>query len=303
MSAFTHLIHLAVPNGSNNYKARLLQPLGLLTLLIAFAVAQYGLLSISRTSGDVLGYAANISTDEVIRLTNLKRTETGLAPVTYNSTLSQAALAKGQHMLEHDYWAHVAPDGTEPWYFFTNAGYKYRYAGENLARDFSSPQAAVDAWMASTSHRDNMLSPKYTEIGIAVVEGDMSGVDTTIIVQLFGTPMQAAPAVADAENVQQDPAPVPAVAALEEKVEEPITEVETVDTVVQVQDEPTVSPLSISKLTASITIGVLFVLLLVDVAVLSQKRLHRTGGRVIAHISFIGMVTAMIIIAKAGEIL
>lgn len=301
MSAFVHLLHLAVPNVSNNYKARLLQPLGLFTLLLAFLLTQYGVTSLSSSTGQVLGYAANISTEEVIRLSNVKRAEAGLSEVTYNSTLSQAALAKGQHMLENDYWAHVAPDGTDPWYFFSDAGYKYRYAGENLARDFSSPQAAIEAWMASPSHRDNMLSPKYTEIGIAVVEGDISGVDTTIIVQLFGTPMQVAPAVAKTEETQVALVPTvdeevevastqPEVAALEENAEVVVT-------------EPTVSPLNVSKLVASITIGLLFVLLIIDIAVLSQKRLSRSGGRVIAHISFIAMVAVMIFIAKAGEIL
>jgi uncharacterized protein YkwD len=68
-----------------------------------------------------------------------KRSQAGVSPLAYNPYLAQAAQAKARHMLEYDYWAHIAPDGTDPWKFFTDAGYKYRYAGENLARDFSNP--------------------------------------------------------------------------------------------------------------------------------------------------------------------
>ena len=89
-------------------------------------------------------------------------------------------------MIDRDYWAHVAPDGTQPWKFFTSFGYKYRYAGENLARDFSNASSAMDAWMNSPTHKENILNPKYKEIGIGVVEGDLAGTDTTIIVQFFG---------------------------------------------------------------------------------------------------------------------
>lgn len=123
----------------------------------------------------ILGYAANISSTEIVSLTNQKRTEAGVSSLIYNLQLEQAARQKGQDMIENDYWAHVAPDGTEPWVFFVDAGYKYRYAGENLARDFSNPQDAINAWMASPSHKDNLLSDKYKEIGIAVVEGDLGG--------------------------------------------------------------------------------------------------------------------------------
>jgi len=81
-----------------------------------------------------------------------QRVSVGLLPLEANATLAQAAQAKAADMLNNNYWAHVSPDGTQPWSFFVNAGYSYRYAGENLARDFTNPASAVDAWMASPTN-------------------------------------------------------------------------------------------------------------------------------------------------------
>lgn len=307
MSALAHFLHLAVPHRSNNYRARLLQPLGLFTLALAFMLSQVILQSYSTENPGVLGYAANIPVSEVIRITNQKRTEAGLVALQTNSSLSQAAEAKGRHMLEQDYWAHVAPDGTEPWAFFSNVGYKYRYAGENLARDFSNPQSAVDAWMASPSHRDNLMSPKYTEIGLAVVEGDLNGVDTTIIVQLFGTPMAsaAAPIVPEVASDSSDN-----VAPAVEVESTPLSKVEDTsevgETSVVQADAPVVeriSPLEINRVTASMVIGLLFILLLIDIVVIKSHKLPRNGGRPIAHISFLAVIMVIIIVAKAGSII
>jgi hypothetical protein len=307
MSALLHIFHLTIPHRSNNFRARLLQPLGLLTLLLAYMLSQYFVYSYSEINPGVLGYAANIPATEVIRLTNQKRTASGLAELQTNSVLSQAAEAKGKHMLEHDYWAHVAPDGTEPWAFFVNYGYKYRYAGENLARDFSNPQAAVDAWMASPSHRDNLMSPKYTEIGIAVVEGDLNGVDTTLIVQLFGTPMAVAAPIVEDESVTVTPvaaaetedATVPAIQ--EEKTE--VMKLDITNEANVTSAEPLVSPMQIGRISASILIVILLVLLLVDIIILGLKKVPRNSGRPLAHISFFALIFTIILLAKAGSII
>lgn len=308
MSALLHVLHLTVPHRSNNYRARLLQPLGLFTLLLALAVSQLFVYSYSEVHPGILGYAANIPVNEVVRLTNEKRVSAGLSELQVNDMLLQAAEAKGKHMLEHDYWAHVAPDGTEPWAFFMNYGYKYRYAGENLARDFSNPQAAVDAWMASPSHRDNLMSPKYTEIGIAVVEGDMNGVDTTIIVQMFGAPMN--PSVVAAEQ-DSDVVLTPVAAAeteqtvtvVEDAAEESQIRVNSSNEVVVSPSDPIVSPVEIGKLSASVIICLLITLLLIDVIVIKHKKIPRSGGRPFAHISFFALIFVIILIAKAGSII
>ena len=58
---------------------------------------------------------------------------------------------------------------------FDAVGYDYRYAGENLARDFSTTGPMIKAWMSSQTHKDNIVSTRYQETGIGVVNGVLSG--------------------------------------------------------------------------------------------------------------------------------
>ncbi|KKQ77087.1 MAG: hypothetical protein UT00_C0021G0006 [Parcubacteria group bacterium GW2011_GWA1_38_7] len=284
-----YLAHFFVPHHSNNHRAKLLHPLVLTFIALFLVLGQLGLgLFGKATQGKVLGYAANISPSEVVRLTNIKRAEAGVEPLRVNPALSIGAKAKGEYMLEHDFWAHVAPDGTQPWKFFGDVGYKYRYAGENLARDFSNPQSAVEAWMASPTHKENLLSPKYSEIGIGVVEGDLSGVDTTLVVQFFGTQMT-------------DTIPVTPVAAAEEK---PV-EQENVLTLSQAQigQKVLISPFNTTKGLSLVIVGILLGVLVLDVIVISRRRITRVSSRSVAHIAFLVMLILIIVIVRAGQII
>lgn len=290
------IAHFVFPCESNNQKAKLLHPSGITVLAGALVFFQLILTFIPRVSPRILGYAANISPNEVIRLTNEKRQAAGLLPLEANSTLSAAAQAKGADMLNKGYWAHTAPDGTTPWKFFTDFGYKYRYAGENLARDFSNPASAVEAWMASPTHRENLLSSKYKEIGVAVVEGNLAGVETTIIVQFFGTKyLDTRPAVpvAKAEQVtapKVTPQPEP-------------TLIPQATPAVVAQPRVLVSPFNTTRSLSLGIVGILLGLLIVDGILVSQRRIVRIGGRTFAHIAFLGMILAIVLILRAGQII
>jgi uncharacterized protein YkwD len=132
---------------------------------------------------------ATITSSRLIELTNASRRQNGLSPLKVSARLSRSAALKAQDMLKRDYFSHYTPEGKPPWSFFEKAGYRYVYAGENLAIDFSSAEEMHRAWMSSTTHRANILHPQYTEIGIAVVSGEFQGRTTTIAVQHFGTPL------------------------------------------------------------------------------------------------------------------
>lgn len=151
-------------------------------------------------NGSVLGDTQAISSSELVRQTNERRATNNLEPLTLNDELSQAAFMKGRDMLGKQYWAHTAPDGTTPWHWFTSVGYNYNHAGENLAKNFSSPQAVVAAWMASPAHRENVLGSNYKDIGVAVVNGTLNGKATTLVVALYGEPISAASEVAGAQT-------------------------------------------------------------------------------------------------------
>ena len=136
-------------------------------------------------------FAGGISSGEVISLTNESRAIAGLSILTENKDLSKAATEKAYDMINNDYFAHTSPTGVDPWYWFKNVGYNYKYAGENLAVNYTNAVDQDTAWMNSTTHRANILNPHYQEIGVAVVEGKIGGKDTLVTVELFGAPFVA----------------------------------------------------------------------------------------------------------------
>ncbi len=179
--------HLFTPYHTNNHKARALHPQAFVFYILLVFVLQISFKTIRTNFPDILGFATDISVERLLEITNQKRVESGLSPLSFSPTLSAAAANKSQDMFTQGYWAHIAPDGKTPWDFITGAGYNYIYAGENLAKSFNDSQSVVDAWMNSSSHRDNILKGEYKEIGFAVVNGNLSGEETTLVVQFFGS--------------------------------------------------------------------------------------------------------------------
>lgn len=320
MSILTALVHYIVPRSSNDHRAKLLHFSTLVLITIAYSLFQFFLYKTAPRTNIVLGYASQISINDLVYYTNQKREQNGASTVALNTQLSEAAKKKGEHMLSQDYWAHIAPDGTEPWYFFGQVGYKYRYAGENLARDFTNASAAVDAWMASPAHRDNMLSTKYQEMGLAVVEGDLNGKDTTIIVQLFGTKLDGSSSVpvasANTANINK-PTTVPTQVPISTPTSTPAVSPSTTPepTIVPqiLQNTPPtetnnalqsqIYPFELNRMISFALVGLLLLVTIVDGLIVFHKKIPRIGGRAFAHFSFFCMILAIIMIAKAGRIL
>ena len=172
-----------VPNKNNSYKAYLLRK----TAIVIYSIV----LLLVNSFGGILGIeqvqASTITPENIIALTNAERTNLGLPTLSYNAQLSSAALAKANDMFEKQYWDHFGPNGETPWQFIRGAGYTYVYAGENLAKGFKTSEGVVEAWMASPTHRANIVSSNYRDIGVAVVEGTLQGKQTVLVVQMFGT--------------------------------------------------------------------------------------------------------------------
>ena len=255
LETVSHLFH---PGRTNNHRPSLLHPENIFGLLFV-ALGLLGAMSVSprllsllpESAGIVLGYATNISADQVIAITNAKRQEAGLAPLAANEALAQAAAGKAADMFAKQYWAHVSPSGTQPWDFIRNAGYAYQAAGENLGRDFMGSGELVDAWMASPTHRANIVNARYQEIGVAVVNGTLEGVETTLVVQMFGRPRSAASAVSgQAVAVVSEPAAaVPQAAAPRPTVQPTPRTVVSPEPVPSVAPQPTALPAAPSTVT------------------------------------------------------
>lgn len=132
----------------------------------------------------------------IIAQTNIARSQDGAKALTENSALNRAAQAKLNDMFAKQYFDHISPSGVGPGDLAEQAGYNYVVVGENLALgNFDGDSDIVNAWMNSPGHRENILSDKFTEIGVAVKEGNFEGDKVWIAVQEFGRPVSSCPIV------------------------------------------------------------------------------------------------------------
>ena len=138
-------------------------------------------------------YSASILPTVVANLTNRNRETYQVPSLASNELLARAAQLKAENMAQEGYFSHQGPGGEAPWSWLDRVGYDYTNAGENLAVNFAESEDVVGAWMRSESHKENILSGRFTEIGIGVARGVFEGREALFVVQFFGRP--AAPAV------------------------------------------------------------------------------------------------------------
>lgn len=176
-----------IPHKANQYRPHLIRRYGIAAVLVLVLIVQltYNVF----TSGSVLGERSELSVTGLLAATNQERVGNGEAPLRINDTLSKAAKLKVENMFSEQYWAHTAPDGKTPWYWFGQVDYNYTSAGENLAKNFLSDSSTVAAWMASPSHRANILDADYKDVGFATAHGMLDGQQTTLVVALYGDPV------------------------------------------------------------------------------------------------------------------
>lgn len=177
-----------VPHKKNHFRPHLIRGHGLAVVLIAVIAVQLGYNGL--TTGNVLGNQAAITVAGLLGETNSARASAGEPDLQLDEKLTQAAYLKAQDMFNRQYWAHDAPDGTQPWKWLGDVGYNYAEAGENLAKGFRSDNAAVTAWLHSPEHRSNVLKQSYTQVGFASMDGTLNGKPTNVVVALYGTPAE-----------------------------------------------------------------------------------------------------------------
>ncbi len=125
--------------------------------------------------------------DEILRLTNLERANSGLAPLRRSRHLDYLAQAHARDMGLRDYFDHTARDyGLSPFDRMdaVRTAY-YNTAGENIAAGQHSPAQVVTAWMGSPGHRANILNGSFTHIGIGIYYDSGAGPFAEQWVQLF----------------------------------------------------------------------------------------------------------------------
>jgi uncharacterized protein YkwD len=110
----------------------------------------------------------------VLQLVNAERATVGVPDLRENPLLDSAAQAHAEMMAAYDCGEHICGPELDPRRRIELTGYRAPHLGENVATGQKSPEQAVAEWMASV-HRENILSPSFTELGVGVAFGGQDG--------------------------------------------------------------------------------------------------------------------------------
>ena len=283
-----------LPHKDTHKKGHLISWEAMLIYVFFFILLQVGFSIVSYTKPGVLGINANIDQKKLIELTNIERQKKGLPAVLENEALDKAAKLKAENMFSENYWAHFAPSGKTPWDFILGAGYKFTFAGENLAKNFYASDEVMAAWMASPTHRDNLLNANYKDIGMAVVEGVLNGQKTTLIVQEFGT----------TESLARKPS----VEVQGKQIAIPPSDYANKPTLSLLSTQPVgpkllLDPYQVSKVVGFSVIILITTLLTLDIWVLKKRGVFRFSSHHVAHMALLSLTAGSLYLTSPGAVL
>ena len=144
-------------------------------------IEQNNAISEMRTKIELEQVNLNEEEQKTLELINEYRIQNGLKELKPFSELIEVAKLKAEDLVKNKYFAHTSPTLGTPFEMLKNNKINYRTAGENLAGS-TTPERAVEAWIDSTSHRENILEDKFEYTGIYIIESPVYG---KIFVQLF----------------------------------------------------------------------------------------------------------------------
>lgn len=246
----SHFYDHLIPHEGNGFKPLLFTMSGVATVVAILLLVQAAYFVQTKIVFTHTDFLASVLPGVLATLTNEDRVEAGVPALIEDAHLARAAQMKAEDMAAKGYFAHVDPEGRQPWHWMKQAGYDYAYAGENLAVNFTDSEDVQEAWMRSPTHHANIVKSQYTRIGIGVAQGKYQGKDTTFVVQFFATPPANAayqvatapePAPVEEEEVPE-PAPV-ATAPAEIEEEDPSTDVLGVEVGTVMPSQPGEEPM------------------------------------------------------------
>ena len=109
-----------------------------------------------------------LNREKVITLINGMRAELGILPLKFDQRLAVSSRAKVTEMVDENYFGHTNPEGESFSLHIRRVPYRYRYAGEILAKIMKPDEERLMAiWKGSPPHRRSILDPRYSDIGCA----------------------------------------------------------------------------------------------------------------------------------------
>lgn len=150
--------------------------------------AYSGPLTLDSYDVSVLG-AQTIDPVDFVNEINKERAKTGAPLLRLSTVLMNAAKMRAEVILKYQNFSHQDPhEGIELATVLPKLKYHFIYASENIGMGGVSAADFVNGFMASTYHRENLLNPRLTETGAAIVDGPYKQYYVNIAVQLFAIP-------------------------------------------------------------------------------------------------------------------
>jgi uncharacterized protein YkwD len=108
--------------------------------------------------------------ERVLVMVNQARADYGLAPVEWHDGAAAVALEHSQDMAARNFFDHVNPEGQTPGDRLAEGNVELTGWGENIAAGYLTADAVMEGWMNSPGHRDNILNPMWTHLGVGVTD-------------------------------------------------------------------------------------------------------------------------------------
>lgn len=127
------------------------------------------LLVINTSAFAITGTTPPVNTtyeQKVFQLVNAERQKNGLPALHYDSAVADVARTKSKDMADKRYFAHNSPTYGMASDMLLDFGISWSAWGENIALGQDTPEIVVNKWMASPTHKENILSPNYSFIGV-----------------------------------------------------------------------------------------------------------------------------------------
>jgi uncharacterized protein YkwD len=109
-------------------------------------------------------------------------------PVTLSGTLADVAFGHALDMARHNYFEHQDLTGQSPADRVRAVGYREKLVGENIAYGPQSVEEAVQGWLDSPDHCENIMDPRFAEMGIASATGHAASRHGLYWVQVLAEP-------------------------------------------------------------------------------------------------------------------
>jgi hypothetical protein len=163
--------------------------------------------------------------------------------------------------------------------------------------------------MASPTHRENMLSPNYKDIGFAVETGTLTGSDTVLVVEEFGSRYAAANTQAKSVNLvvalsptiaPTRPAPTAAVSITPNVTT--VNHVASGPAIEAAVNKPLIDTKSGKQNLSVIILGIFIIVLIVDAVIIERKKIVRIVSHNLDHIIFLTILLLAAIIIGGGII-